>query len=330
MPTQAVTIEEIYQEILDGKRSRFPANTWKEDNNNEMARRVIQYLINNILKWDKEDILKSWNTPLLVKYRLRGLLKHSYDNSPYKAIDDLYPSHFKEWEFGMTPLNFWTKERALEVLKWTIEEEKNLSKEELLKLYGKKWLEQNKLASPLNMYWNGSPYRMINDLYPRHFKEWEFSMTPNNFWTKRKALEALKWTIEEKEKLTSQQILDLYNIQWLIANRLASACKLIWKDSPYRMINNLYPGRFKEWEFSMTPNNFWTKEKALEALKWTIEEKEKLSEKQLLSVYNQRWLIKQKLWTPLKRYWKGSPYAMLNDLYPKRFTKNMLKGYFKN
>lgn len=47
---QAVTIEEIYQEILDGKRSRFPANTWKEDNNNEMARRVIQYIINTILK----------------------------------------------------------------------------------------------------------------------------------------------------------------------------------------------------------------------------------------------------------------------------------------
>lgn len=39
------------------------------------------------------------------------------------------------------------------------------------------------------------------------------------------------------------------------------------------MINDLYPSRFKEWEFLMTPNNFWTKEKALEALKWTIEEK---------------------------------------------------------
>ncbi len=49
------------------------------------------------------------------------------------------------------------------------------------------------------MYWNSSPFAMINDLYPSRFKEWEFLMTPNNFWTKEKALEALKWTIEEKK-----------------------------------------------------------------------------------------------------------------------------------
>lgn len=230
----------------------------------------------------------------------------------------------------MAPLNFWTKEKALKALKWTIEEKEQLSREMLLKLYGKKWLEQNKLASPLNIFWKGSPYSMLSDLYPGRFKEWEFAMTPNNFWTKERALEALRWTIEEKENLSTQQIIDFYNIKWLIANKLASACKLIWNDSPYRMINDLYPGRFKEWEFAITPNHFWTKEKALEALKWTIEEKERLTENQLLSVYSQKWLIKHKLWTPLKRYWNGSPYSMLNDLYPNRFEKSMLKGYFKN
>ena len=36
------------------------------------------------------------------------------------------------------------------------------------------------------MYWNGSPYAMINDLYPNRFKEWELTMTPNKFWTKEK------------------------------------------------------------------------------------------------------------------------------------------------
>ncbi len=54
---KAVTIEEIYQEILDGKRKRFPPNTWKEDLDNKLARRVITYLLHSILKWDKEDIM---------------------------------------------------------------------------------------------------------------------------------------------------------------------------------------------------------------------------------------------------------------------------------
>ncbi|TCW43788.1 hypothetical protein EC917_1396 [Bacillus thuringiensis] len=209
-------------------------------------------MLNSILKWNKEDIRKKWNTKLLVRYRLRGLLKHRYENSPFKAINDLYPNQFKEWEFGMTPLNFWTKEKALTILKWIIEEKEGLSQEKLLGLYGKKWLEKNKLGAPLAMYWNSSPYAMINDLYPRRFKEWEFRVTPVGYWSKRKALEALRWTIEEKEKL---------------------------------------------------------------------------DEKQLLKVFNQKWLIKQKLWTPLKRYWKGSPYEMLIALYSNRFSKNMLKGY---
>lgn len=48
---KAVQIEEIYQEILDGKRSRFPPNTWKEDSNRELSKRVTKYLIETILKW---------------------------------------------------------------------------------------------------------------------------------------------------------------------------------------------------------------------------------------------------------------------------------------
>ncbi|AAS42087.1 hypothetical protein TU53_27235 [Bacillus cereus] len=65
-------------------------------------------------------------------------------------------------------------------------------------------------------------------------------------------------------------------------------------------------------------------------MRWTIEEKEKLTEQQLLYMYTQRWLVKHKLWTPLRKYWNGSPYEMLNALYPNRYSKNMLKGYSKN
>ncbi|MEC3040204.1 hypothetical protein P9Z79_26585, partial [Bacillus cereus] len=58
MQAKAVQIEEIYQEILDGKRSRFPPNTWKEDSNRELSKRVTKYLIETILKWNEEDICK--------------------------------------------------------------------------------------------------------------------------------------------------------------------------------------------------------------------------------------------------------------------------------
>jgi len=111
MQIKAITIEEIYQEILDGKRIRFPPNTWKLDKNNEMAKRVTRYLVTKILNWNEEEIKQNWNNALIAKYRLRGVLKHKYENSPYGMINDLYPNRFKEWEFKMTPLNFWTKKK---------------------------------------------------------------------------------------------------------------------------------------------------------------------------------------------------------------------------
>ncbi|WP_179955840.1 hypothetical protein [Bacillus sp. JAS24-2] len=72
------------------------------------------------------------------------------------------------------------------------------------------------------------------------------------------------------------------------------------------MLNELYPNRFKEWELKKTPTGFWTKEKGLEALRWTIEEKEKLTKVDLLQIYSKRWLREQGLSTPLQRFWRGN------------------------
>ncbi|MED3686154.1 hypothetical protein P4530_24635 [Bacillus thuringiensis] len=48
-------IEQIYQEILDGKRRRFPLYTWSDDQDNILAKRVIKYLIEKVLKWNEKN-----------------------------------------------------------------------------------------------------------------------------------------------------------------------------------------------------------------------------------------------------------------------------------
>lgn len=114
------------------------------------------------------------------------------------------------------------------------------------------------------------------------------------------------------------QLKNIYENKWLTQLGLRGACQLYWNDSPYAMINDLYPNQFKEWEFKMTPSGFWTREKALDALQWTIEEKEKLTDNHLLQQYTMKWLKGHRLWTPVVRYWNGSPYAMINNLYPNK------------
>lgn len=128
MQMNTITIEDIYQEILDGKRNRFPRNTWNLDENNEMAKRLTRYLVTNILNWNEEEIKENWNNAVIANYRLRDVLKRKYDNSPYAMINDLYPNRFKEWEFTKAPNKFWTKEKALQALKWTIEEKEKLNR----------------------------------------------------------------------------------------------------------------------------------------------------------------------------------------------------------
>ncbi|HHQ2481147.1 TPA: hypothetical protein ACSPJ7_005557 [Bacillus cereus] len=45
-------------------------------------------------------------------------------------------------------------------------------------------------------------------------------IAPLNFWTKEKGLEALKLTIEVKEKLSNQKIKNVQSIDWLHQHHL--------------------------------------------------------------------------------------------------------------
>ncbi|MEC2713768.1 DUF4046 domain-containing protein [Bacillus cereus] len=317
-----VNIEKIYQEILDGKRSRFPPRTWIENENKGFAKRVTKYLIEIVLKWDSKELKQKWSQKIIIKYKLGGSLGIVYHNSPYAMLNDLYPDCFKEWEFKSTPMKFWTKEKGLEALKWTIEEKEKLSNKQVINQYDYRWLFQHRLSTPCSLFFDDSPYKMINELYPDQFKEWEFKKTPVNFWTKKKGLEVLKWTIEKKEKLTEDKLLEVYQISWLKKHNLYSPCYIHWKASPYAMLNDLYPSRFREWEFKRVTKDFnWTKEKALEALKWTIEEKEKLTSTKIKKQFSIKWLVTKGLRTPLVKFWDDSPYAMLNELYPDYFKE---------
>ncbi|MED2776999.1 hypothetical protein P4278_28190 [Bacillus thuringiensis] len=182
---KSITIEQIYQDILDGKRKRFPQFTWSQDINFELSKRVTKYLIEHVLLWDRDAIRKGWNQRLIIKMKLSTVLSR-YNSSPYAMLNDAYPNFIKEWELGMAPLKFWTKDNALEALRWTIEEKKQLTDQQLYLVYGEKWLRKHKLSAPCGIYWNGSPYAYLNSLYPEKFKECEFLASSNNYWTKRR------------------------------------------------------------------------------------------------------------------------------------------------
>lgn len=206
----AITIEEIHQEILDGKRKSFPPGTWSEDLDGELKRRVTRYLIEDVLKWSDEDIKEKWNQFIIRKFSLASVMQ-VYRSSPYEMLNAAFPNRFEPWEIKHTPKRFWTYEKSLDILKKIIEEKERLTEYQLLEKYDLNWLMKNNLGGVCSEYFDDSPYEMLNAAYPNRFKGWELKCVPKNFWTKEKGLEALRWWIQKKEKFTTVGLLDVYS-----------------------------------------------------------------------------------------------------------------------
>ena len=106
----------------------------------------------------------------------------------------------------------------------------------------------------LQFCFNGSPYQALNTTYPNKFKEWEFKNVPINFWNKEKGIEATKWLIEEKLKLTDEELKEQLSVNLFKDNNLGGMLRSCFNDSPYRAINSTYPNRFKPEDFKYSYN----------------------------------------------------------------------------
>lgn len=78
---------------------------------------------------------------------------------------------------------------------------------------------------------------------------------------KGKGIGSIKMDDRKKERLTDNKLLEVYNVRWLSNHNLSSPCQIFWGNSPYIMINELYPDHFKEWEFKKAPSRLWTRKK---------------------------------------------------------------------
>ena len=102
-------------------------------------------------------------------------------------------------------------------------------------------------------------------------------------------------------------------------NKLGGMLTRVFANSPYAAINNAYPGKYKPWQFEHVPKSYWTKERAVEATIWLIEEKLKWSEDTLLENLSARIFIKNGLGGMLVGVFDCSPYAAIDNSYPGKY-----------
>lgn len=92
------------------------------------------------------------------------------------------------------------------------------------------------------------------------------------------------------------------------------------------MLNQAYPNQYREWELKRVSNKFWDdKEKSLKIFKQIIKEKG-MSQDDIKKHYSLKWIGKNRLRTPLIKFWSDSPYKMLNEAYPNQYREWELKA----
>ena len=204
-----------------------------------------------------------------------------------------------------------TKTLIERVLKWTYEDIRNKLTLNTFKKYS--------VFGMLIKVFNGSTYLAIDNAYPGKFKQWELPSVPKNFWNLKTAGEATKWLIEEKLKWSDDDIKQKLSANIFIKNSLGGMLFILFNNSPYGAIENAYPGKFKPWEFTQVPKNFWNLKTAKEATMWLIEEKLKWDDEDLKRNLSKNTFKENSLTGMLNYLFNNSPYLAIENAYPRKF-----------
>jgi len=202
-------IQDIYKEVLKGIRLKFPKYFWSADGTVNLyhAKVVTKYLIEDMLKWNREEVIKNFSSDLLRRYKLSGMLHQACGVSPMGVLENAYPGEYDPKEMRATFMrhadNMLQKEsRRLRKLC------EGLSHEEIVKLYDHAFCVKNRFISLMqSQEADISKFRLLDAAFPEEFYEWEFTV-PRGFWVIGKnRRRATLWLMEKEgtKALTTRQ-----------------------------------------------------------------------------------------------------------------------------
>lgn len=245
---------EIYKLVLRGELKKFPKYFWEKPNSLEESAQITRYLIEDILKWNDEDIKKNLSNSPFVKNALDGMITIVFNKSPFKALDNAYPGKFKPWELKTTPRNYWNNMNASIATKWMIEDKLEWNDKDIKEKLNANVFKDNGLGSMLQLVYNDNSFKAIEILYPNKFKQWELksSNVCANFWNKETVRqgcdwlfnERLHWSIFDIQNKITQDIFNENNLSGLITRH--------YKGSPYLLLKDAYP----EEDWSILQNKY--------------------------------------------------------------------------
>ncbi|MED4140341.1 DUF4046 domain-containing protein [Priestia megaterium] len=120
-------------------------------------------------------------------------------------------------------------------------------------------LWSHRLRPPANLHdWNY--YDVIENAYPGRFNPLEFHQVPHKYWDgeegRKRAIQAVQYVIEVKAGITLDEIPSTINHHFFKKYRLGGVFDM-FAQSPFKVIDVVYPGIFKPWQFDHVVMNCW-------------------------------------------------------------------------
>ena len=102
-------------------------------------------------------------------------------------------------------------------------------------------------------------------------------------------------TVEDVLKWNDDELRDQMCCEVFFRAKLKGMLWTLFNDSFYAAVNNAYPDKYKEWEFTHTPRNFWTEETAIEATYWLFKVKLSMSDEEIIENISRKIFVENRL-----------------------------------
>jgi hypothetical protein len=197
---------EIYEMVLNKSLSCFPPYFWTGKEGIDAAKILVKYLLEDKLKFNDEDIKNNITAKFFKKYKLGNMLDTIFGNSPFNAINSVYPNRFHEWDFLCSKK--WTKDSVSRAIKWLFEEKLCWDYEIIKFKANNRLLEKYNLSTILKLY-NYNVFKILKEVYPD--KDWSIIRTGRRVCLDKKKVNNIIKLYENK-KITTGQIAKKYNV----------------------------------------------------------------------------------------------------------------------
>jgi len=208
----------MYDSLLNNAINTFTKGLFKCSSSRNYFIILLKYLVNNILKWNREDICKKYCSDILKKYKLAGASVCT-DIGAFEILRLSFPLYdIKPWELINSSCD-WNEENIKEIKPWI----KNVLKKDYninnIKEAGthsfKKLCNDYRLLGLANSKFNHSPIELFEYIYGEKFNKEEMLKINFNFEINtvniKRTLEGIIYSVTKEYDTLDERGLTLIN-----------------------------------------------------------------------------------------------------------------------